>query len=147
MQREGEELINQDDPENSSERVNALVRRSARIRDNTSAQFTFLDTFDAQNTKNAAPITTSKARQTEQERRLTYNKEFGSWVSDEELVRVLRSTIDKQENIIGSHTFFLRKDDGTLKSRIVPWGNLDREREYLRTDSRCANLEIFRVVL
>lgn len=82
-----------------------------------------------------------------EERRRAYASEFNSWVAEDAFIRVERSSVRKDANVIGSHTVFHRKDDGRVKARIVPWGHRDLERDELRSDSPCANLEIFRLVL
>lgn len=61
-------------------------------------------------------------------------------------LRVSRSSIATVSNIIGSHTIFLRKGDGTPKARIT-WGHRDSERDSIRSDSPCVHIEIFRLVL
>lgn len=81
------------------------------------------------------------------ERHQAYSREYNAWVSEKAFIRVDRSSVGEGSNIIGSHTIFSRKDDGTAKARIVPWGHRDADRDSLRNDSPCANLEIFRLVL
>lgn len=49
--------------------------------------------------------------------------------------------------LVGSYTFYFRKDDGRMKDSIVPWGHRDSERENLRSDSPCLNWELFRLIL
>lgn len=82
-----------------------------------------------------------------EERLAAYNREYDSWVREEAFIRLNRDRVPDDANIIGSHTRYTRKADGTVKASIVPWGNMDEDRNYLRTDSPCMNLEIFRLVL
>lgn len=83
----------------------------------------------------------------EEERTKAYQREKLNWQSQNAYELVARSSVPSGANIIGSHTIYLRKDDGTLKARIVPWGHRDSEKDNIRSDSPCLNLEIFRIVL
>lgn len=80
------------------------------------------------------------------EKRLAYDREYRSWVKEEAFVRVSRDSVEPDANIIGSPTIYKRKNDGRMKARIVPWEYLDDERNHLRSDLTCVNLEIFRIV-
>lgn len=47
---------------------------------------------------------------------------------------ILLEEVENESNIIGSHTRYLRKANGTLKVRICPWGNHEIDKDLLRTD-------------
>lgn len=81
------------------------------------------------------------------ERHDAFAKYHASWINNKAHIRVELSAEHGQANIIGSHTKFKLRDDGSLKARIVPWGHRDSERHFLRTDSPCVKLDIFRLVL
>lgn len=81
------------------------------------------------------------------EKLAAFAQERNSWIKNKAYIRVDRSSVPSDANTIGSHIIYSRKDDGTPKARIVPWGHRDRERNDLGTDSPCLNLEMFRIVL
>lgn len=83
----------------------------------------------------------------DQERIDAYNREYRAWVTEDAFERVDRSSVPREANVIGSHALYKRKDDGSMKARIVPWGHRDEERNSLRSDSPCANLEVFRLIM
>jgi Reverse transcriptase (RNA-dependent DNA polymerase) len=64
---------------------------------------------------------------------------------------MLYQDVSPQENIISSHTLYRVKvaDDGkfSLKARIVPHGNRDKEKENIRGDSEVADHTSYRTVL
>lgn len=97
----------------------------------------------ASNTKQPVP----NAPLSNEELRREYATEFNCWVREKAFIRVGRSSVPKDANIIGSHTIFSRKDNGRAKARIVPWGHRDIQRHDLRSDSPCVNLEVFRWIL
>lgn len=92
-------------------------------------------------------ISKTKNDLTKSECRDAFSRELESWKENDAFIRVPYSSIPRDANIIGSHTIFKRKDDRSVKARIVPWGHRDNEREDLRSDSPCVNLDIFRLVL
>eukprot|EP00171_Calliarthron_tuberculosum_P004588 IDg4588t1 len=81
------------------------------------------------------------------EKSIAYAIELKNWKNNNAMKVVQRDTISKDENIIGSHVVYVRKDNGKTKARIVPWGHKDREKDFLRTDAPCMNMEVFRLVL
>ena len=60
---------------------------------------------------------------------------------------VPRSDVSFSANIIGSHVIYRRKPDGSVKARIVPWRNHDKEKLGLRTDAPCMSMETFRLII
>lgn len=93
------------------------------------------------------PATHDRRALTESERSGAFARELQSWIDIEAYVPVPIKEAPPGSNVIGSHTVFRRKDDGSVKARIVPWGHRDSERDELRSDSPCVNLDTFRLVL
>lgn len=60
--------------------------------------------------------------------------------------RVERTQVPYDANILGSHTVYRRKDDGSPKARIVPWRHRDPQRFGLRCDLPCLNPDTFRLI-
>lgn len=81
------------------------------------------------------------------ERQVAFDKEHSDWHSKAAFKRVNKSEVPQEANIIGSHTIYRRKDDGTAKARIVPWGHRDPERHGIICDLTCLNPETFRILL
>lgn len=48
-----------------------------------------------------------------------------AWKNNEALVPIKCSDLPPNENVIGSHTVFERKDWGRVKTQTVPWGHCD----------------------
>eukprot|EP00171_Calliarthron_tuberculosum_P018277 IDg18277t1 len=84
---------------------------------------------------------------TDGERKASFEAEHQVWVDKSAFKEVLRDSIPTGANVIGSHVIYRRKSTGLVKARIVPWGHRDVEKEFLRTDAPCMNLEVFRLVL
>ena len=84
---------------------------------------------------------------TESEKAEAYKKESSTWKSQNAFVSVKRDSVPKSANIIGSHVIYKRKPDGSAKARIVPWGHRDSDKDYLRKDMPCMNIDTFRLVL
>lgn len=70
-----------------------------------------------------------------------------SLLKEDAFTPVDSSSISKDSNIIGSQTVYRRKDHDTMKATIVPWCHRDEDRDKLRSDFPCANLEKFRLVV
>lgn len=81
------------------------------------------------------------------ENKATFDKEQSVWEQRGAYERVEKLQVPEGANIVGSHTIYLRKDNGTVKDRIVPWGHRDQVRHDLRSDLSCLNREIFRLIL
>lgn len=58
-----------------------------------------------------------------------------------------RTSLPPNAKIIGSHVFCKRKGTGFIKARSVPRGHKDDDKDDLRVDAPCSNLEIFRLLL
>lgn len=86
------------------------------------------------------PITTA-------DRIKSYEMERQNWTDKNAMKVINRTEVPQEANIIGSHVVCRRKQDGTLKARIVPWGNHDLQKDYLITDAPCMSIETFRLVL
>lgn len=82
-----------------------------------------------------------------EERTASFNKELQVWKNRKAFKRIGRNDAPAGANVIGSHTVFRRKDDGSAKARIVPWGHRDPARYDLRCDLPCLNPDIFRLTL
>lgn len=81
------------------------------------------------------------------ERKEAFQKEKAVWEFRNAYERVERSQVPKEANILGSHTVYLRKDNGMPKARIVPWGHRDPAKHDLRCDLPFLNPETFRLIL
>lgn len=77
--------------------------------------------------RNASVLEISK---TNEDRGEAYDREYTSWFKKDAFDRVERCSVPTDANIIGSHTVYRRKDDGSMKARILPWGHLHVERNY-----------------
>ncbi len=55
--------------------------------------------------------------------------------------------VPRDANVVGSHVICRIRLDDTVKGKIVPWGDHDVDRYYLRTDLPCMSPEIFRITL
>lgn len=84
---------------------------------------------------------------TDIERKAAFNKELSSWKQRKALRRVRACEIAPTANIVGSHVVCRRKDYGSAKARIVPWGHRGKDRDFLRGDTPSIDLDIFRLVL
>lgn len=84
---------------------------------------------------------------TEHEMRSAFDTELAKWRERGAFTPVDASSVPKGSNIIGSHTVYKRKFDGTPKARIVPWGHRDKDKDFLRGDAPSVSFEIFRLVL
>lgn len=84
---------------------------------------------------------------TDVERKTAFGKELSSWKHRNAFRRVRASEIAPTANIVGSHVVYRRKDDGSAKARIVPWGHRDKDKDFLRGDAPSIDLDIFRLVL
>ncbi len=81
------------------------------------------------------------------EKREAYEREAKNWRDMRAMKVIPAKSVPADANIIGSHTDYRRKMDGTVKGRIVPWGHRDSEKHYLRTDAPSMNMEVFRLVV
>lgn len=80
-------------------------------------------------------------------KKAAYEREMNIWVVNKAMKVIDRDEAPLGANIIGSHTNYRRKTDGTIKARICPWGHLDYEKAFLRTDAPSMNMEVFRLVI
>lgn len=87
--------------------------------------------------RNASVLYISKTNEDSGE---AYDREYNSWVKEDAFERVERRLVPADANIIGSHTVYRRKDEGFMKSSIVPCVHRDVERKNLRSYSPCVNL-------
>ncbi len=55
--------------------------------------------------------------------------------------------VHKEANIILWHVVYSVKADGSINARIVPRGDLDADKEYIRTEHPCMNLDCFQLLL
>lgn len=76
-----------------------------------------------------------------------FEKELENLETNKAFSRVKRNTVREGANIVGSHVDYLRKDDGSAKARIVPWGKQDSARHSLKCDIPCVHPEVFRLCL
>lgn len=88
----------------------------------------------------------SKSQSTE-ERDAYFKKELQVWKTRNAFKRIEKVDAPADANIIGSHTIYRRKEDGSAKARIVPWGHRDLARFDLRFDLPCLNPDVFRLTL
>lgn len=76
-----------------------------------------------------------------------YKREISVSHEMEAMNVVPRTSVPNRVKLIGSHVAYVRKPDGRIKARIVPWGRRDAEKSFLRKDAPCMNVEVFRIVL
>ena len=84
---------------------------------------------------------------TNEERIAAFNIELRKWEKRNAHSEVDAKSVDRRENIIGSHVAYRRKLDGTAKARIVPWGHRDRDKDYLRGDAPSVSFDVFRLIM
>lgn len=84
---------------------------------------------------------------TDDEKRLAFRVELGNWERRGAFTPVETKSVPRDANIIGSHSIFKRKLDGTAKARIVPWGHRDKDKDFIRGDAPSVSLDGFRTVL
>lgn len=96
---------------------------------------------------NSSFLTEPRKSLTSEEKVASFNKELKVWKDRGAFKRISKSDAPNDANIIGSHTVYRRKDDGSAKARIVPWGHRDPARHDLRCDLPCLNPDVFRLTL
>ena len=76
-----------------------------------------------------------------------YKREYENWLQLNAFEEIPRAQVPTTANIIGSHVIYKRKPDDSVKARIVPWGHRDSDKDKLRTDMPCMNVDAFRLLL
>lgn len=108
--------------------------------DHSTMATVYADAILLSNTEKAGALT-------QLERAKAFKRELDTWVRKAAFERVDKKDVPLDANIIGSHTVYRKKDDGSVKARIVPWVHRDPARFELRCDPPCLNPDIFHLVL
>jgi NACalpha-BTF3-like transcription factor len=80
------------------------------------------------------------------EKEEAYEREKASWILTKCFQSVKRDNVEPP-NLIRSFVLYRRKPGGMVKARIVPMGNLDQQKEALRTDSPTLSYQCIRLLL
>ena len=86
-------------------------------------------------------------RFSQDEMRDSYKVEREKWISAEAMDIYKSNEVPVDSNIIGSHVRYVRKQNGTVKARICPWGNHDLDKLNLRCDCPSILMEVLRLLL
>ncbi len=81
------------------------------------------------------------------ERKSAFRKELEKWRKREAFTAVEENSVSMDANVIGSHAIYRRKLDGSAKARIVPWGHMDKDKDFIRGDAPSISFEVFRLLL